>query len=273
MTQTGIVRLPWQLVAVLTTVGALGSASSTGEAVRMRLTAFYSLCLRSRKPRRPPQTPSGDSEAIQIYRRAIGLLAGWLTAYACHLRLMFAPERHISFPTLIALMPWAVFAMEATLPQNQSGGALHFRHWPDLPTLGSHDDIPRYLLRTYVPSSNGLTHETVVEAPGSGYVHGRVDLLRLPWDKAASMLWGHLKWKNRRDDNLMSWTSSLFFAIQHGLHRHLEDHDHPEYSDIRICIVDTRKFPRGTFAKDLDLMRSMSMTRTSKGSGTSVSAV
>ncbi|KAH8912076.1 hypothetical protein BR93DRAFT_963280 [Coniochaeta sp. PMI_546] len=148
------------------------------------------------------------------------------------------------------------------LLNSQFGHALPFRAGPDLPLLErSLDYIPRYLFRTYAPRSNGSTDETVVEAPAASRPIGNVDLLQLPRDRAASTLWNHLNWKTRNgnwsrdhDDNLMSWTSSLFFAIQHGLRRHHTDFDNPKLSNIRICVVDTRKFPRGTFVKDLDLM-------------------
>jgi hypothetical protein len=123
------------------------------------------------------------------------------------------------------------------------------------------DCIPRYLFRTYAPKSNGSTTDNIVEAPAACRPNGNLDLLQWPRDKAASTLWNHLNWKSRNgnwvrdnDDNLMSWTSSLFFAIQHGLRRHHTDFDNPDFSNIRICIVDTRKLPRGTFVKDLDLL-------------------
>lgn len=140
--------------------------------------------------------------------------------------------------------------------------ALAFQPSADLPLLDrSLDHIPRYLFRTYAPKSSGSTNDTVVEAPAASRANGHVDLLQQPRDRAASTLWNHLNWKTRngtwfrdQDDNLMSWTSSLFFAIQHGLRRHHSDWDSPDHSNIRICIVDTRKFPRGTFVKDLDLM-------------------
>jgi len=150
----------------------------------------------------------------------------------------------------------------AILANNPLGQALPFRPGPDLPVLDrSIDYVPRYLFRTYAPKSNGSTNETIVEAAAASRPCGNVDLLQLPRNKAAAMLWNHLNWKTRNgswfrdnDDNLMSWTSSLYFAIQHGLRRHYTDFDHPDHSNIRICVVDTRKFPRGTFVKDLDLM-------------------
>ncbi|KAB5536013.1 hypothetical protein GE09DRAFT_337795 [Coniochaeta sp. 2T2.1] len=142
------------------------------------------------------------------------------------------------------------------------GHALLFQPGPDLPVLDrSLNSLPRYLFRTYAPKSNGSTNESTVEAPAASRGNGGIDLLQLPRDRAASMLWNHLNWKTRngswfrdRDDNLMSWTSSLFFAIQHGLRRHHSDFDKPDFSDIRLCVVDTREFPKGTFVKDLDLL-------------------
>jgi len=52
----------------------------------------------------------------------------------------------------------------------------------------------------------------------------------------------------------MSWTSSLLFALQHGLRRHQTDDDKPEMSQISLLILDTRGFPTGTFIKDLEIM-------------------
>ena len=152
--------------------------------------------------------------------------------------------------------------MAAQVNRNQFGHTLPFQPGPDLPALDrSLNSVPRYLFRTYAPKSNGSTNESIVEAPAVSRGNGDVDLLQLPRDQAASMLWNHVKWKSRngswlrdRDDNLMSWTSSLFFAIQHGLRRHHLDFDKPAFTDIHVCVVDTREFPRGTFVKDLDLM-------------------
>ncbi|KAK1771475.1 hypothetical protein QBC33DRAFT_565639 [Phialemonium atrogriseum] len=75
---------------------------------------------------------------------------------------------------------------------------------------------------------------------------------------AADMLWNHMNWKDLKDDNLVSWTTSLIFAVQHGLRRVKMDRGKPDLSDVRICIVDTRDFPRGTFIKDLDILEAYS---------------
>ena len=52
----------------------------------------------------------------------------------------------------------------------------------------------------------------------------------------------------------MSWTSSLLFALQYGLHRHKKDYDKPALSQISLLILDTRRFPKGTFVKDMEIM-------------------
>jgi hypothetical protein len=145
----------------------------------------------------------------------------------------------------------------ASAQEIRFGAALPFKPSLDQPLLNKClDHIPRYLFRLYSPSSNGNTTEDVVESPAAsknGWLRN-IDLLMLPRALAADMLLKHSNWsRDRYEDNLMSWTSSLFFAIQHGLRRHVT-YDGSDYSDLRICVVDTRMFPRGTFVKDLDLL-------------------
>lgn len=122
-------------------------------------------------------------------------------------------------------------------------------------------NIPRYLFRLYAPRSAGVTNSNAVVSPEAASKPGSepgTDLLQLPRQRAANMLWGHLNWKRLVGDNLMSWTSSLLFALQHGLRRAKKDYDEPTLSDIQLCVVDTRDFPRGTFIKDLDVMKAYS---------------
>ena len=55
--------------------------------------------------------------------------------------------------------------------------------------------------------------------------------------------------------NLMSWTSSLLFALQYGLYRHSMDRGEPQLEEISLFIIDTRCFPEGTFVQDLEIMK------------------
>lgn len=113
------------------------------------------------------------------------------------------------------------------------------------------NQIPRYLFRISDWKSPGTTNTTKVSSPG--------------WDRGdgtkcihAEMLTKHLQWAcSKRGEagcNLMSWTSSLLFALAYGFYRHRTNIPHTPLSDIRLLIVDTSKFPPGTFTSDLDLM-------------------
>ena len=53
----------------------------------------------------------------------------------------------------------------------------------------------------------------------------------------------------------MSWTSSLLFALQYGLYRHQIDYDEVDLSQVLLFVLDTRDFPRGTFVKDVEIIK------------------
>ncbi|KAF5599919.1 hypothetical protein FPANT_2926 [Fusarium pseudoanthophilum] len=82
--------------------------------------------------------------------------------------------------------------------------------------------------------------------------HNGIDIFSMDYQEASEMLHHHLDkglsspWET---DNLVSWSSSLIFVIQYANWRSCN----PRFSrprDIRICAVDTSKFPRGQFARD-----------------------
>ncbi|KAJ5395037.1 uncharacterized protein N7487_009340 [Penicillium crustosum] len=66
----------------------------------------------------------------------------------------------------------------------------------------------------------------------------------------------HLRWwyQAKNPDKFVSWTSSLPFAIQYIYYRHLSPDDGSSLEDIKLYVIDTTQFPRGTFLRDLDLM-------------------
>ena len=53
----------------------------------------------------------------------------------------------------------------------------------------------------------------------------------------------------------MSWTSSLLFALQYGLYRHHSKEDGSELGDIFLFVLDTQQFPKGTFVKDMEIVK------------------
>jgi hypothetical protein len=83
------------------------------------------------------------------------------------------------------------------------------------------------------------------------------DLFALAPSDAAKLLKDHLDWKCNDRCNLMSWTTSVLFALQHGLRRHRTDRLCPAFADIFLLMIDTRDFEEGTFIKDLEVVTAL----------------
>ncbi|KAF7136918.1 hypothetical protein CNMCM5793_006580 [Aspergillus hiratsukae] len=120
-------------------------------------------------------------------------------------------------------------------------------------------DVPRYLFRAFDDGSSGRSDHYIVasmESISATSGRSRVDLFSRTEEEATAMLHGHLTkscFKGDDADNLMSWSSSLLFVIQYAIWRCHQRGCDP--SEIEICMVDTRKFPRGQFARDMSLLR------------------
>lgn len=124
--------------------------------------------------------------------------------------------------------------------------------------LFDRNDIPRYLFRVYAPKTAGKTTVSHVIPPAStcGKINKMGDIFKLQLQDAAALLNEHLRWwrSHESECNLISWTSSLLFALQYGLYRHRGCEDKPDLSQIFLLILDTREFPEGTFVKDMEIM-------------------
>ncbi|MCJ1395427.1 hypothetical protein MMC18_008313 [Xylographa bjoerkii] len=123
----------------------------------------------------------------------------------------------------------------------------------------SFDAVPQYLFRTFDEASSGRNDESVIASIASitgPQESSRTDILSLGTQRAAKLLHMHLTkscFGGGKSDNLMSWTSSLPFAIKYADWRL---HSAPRHSsDIKICAVDTREFPVGQFMRDISLLR------------------
>lgn len=122
------------------------------------------------------------------------------------------------------------------------------------------DNIPRYLFRLASPKSDGTTDERWVRSaaavdndPSSlEDIFSNLDIDKR--EKIANILKLHLRWwpKDGVQDNFVSWTSSLLFAIQYIYYRHYKDGT--SLDEIKLYVVDTTRFLRGTFMRDLDLL-------------------
>lgn len=124
------------------------------------------------------------------------------------------------------------------------------------------NNIPRYLFRVASPRSDGNTNEIWVrsESAHRNRNSSREDIFSNLDSKkrteVAQTLNLHLRWwpKGSYEDNFVSWTSSLLFAIQYIYYRHLSHRDGSCLAEIKLYIIDTMQFPRGTFLRDLDLI-------------------
>jgi hypothetical protein len=129
------------------------------------------------------------------------------------------------------------------------------------------EDVPRYLFRTFDEASPGTNNDNEiasVESRGRLPGQGRIDLLQRERIQAAERLYSHLYkpiFDVYTNDNLMSWTSSLLFAIQYAIYRG----KWRSPGDIKICVVDTREFPQGQFARDLWLFEAIESTTLPQG--------
>lgn len=124
------------------------------------------------------------------------------------------------------------------------------------------DEIPRYLFRVASPLSSGTTNGMWVRSE-SAYQNRNFfteDIFfNLDDEKRTTIartLNLHLRWwyQAKNPDKFVSWTSSLPFAIQYIYYRHLSPDDGSSLEDIKLYVIDTTQFPRGTFLRDLDLM-------------------
>ncbi|KAL5430181.1 hypothetical protein PMIN06_012591 [Paraphaeosphaeria minitans] len=126
------------------------------------------------------------------------------------------------------------------------------------------DVVPQCLFRTFDDASSGRNDENVIASIASisgSHESSRTDLLALEKDSAAELIHMHLTkdcFGGEKSDDLMSWTSSLLFAVQYAVWRLQCRKCHP--SVIKICAVDTREFPPGQFARDTWLLEAYKST-------------
>lgn len=122
-------------------------------------------------------------------------------------------------------------------------------------------DTPRYLFRVFTPRSAGMTDHlwTKSMAARNGKKNSTIDVFARDNDTGvADMLNTHLRWWKHFEDNFVSWTSSLLFALVYIFHLHANLGDRSAFEDIYLCIIDTTKFSQGVFLRDMDLIKAYS---------------
>ena len=119
-------------------------------------------------------------------------------------------------------------------------------------------NIDRYLFRIFDGRSDGVTNENVVKSRDAFYSRPTsfVDIFdREDYGEVAEMLNRHLRWNydQEKKDNMVSWSSSLLFALQYCLYRNTTDGT--PLAQMRLCVVDTTGLPEGVFIRDLELLK------------------
>lgn len=79
------------------------------------------------------------------------------------------------------------------------------------------------------------------------YTNKLFDIQRQP---AKRMLENHLLWSGIADDQFISWTSSLLWALQHAVRKGFQGD-----TDVQICVLDTSKIETCSFFAASDLLR------------------
>ena len=133
-------------------------------------------------------------------------------------------------------------------------------------------DPPRYLFRVYDSKSKGINSPKIIASvrhstmeppiPKINILFGNTKQPSTDEEKqlASKKLHSHLvgptlddeadKAELLQHDNLVSWSSSLLYAIQYANLRFCKSGE----EDVAICVVDTTQFPKGQFVRDRDLL-------------------
>ncbi|OPB46323.1 hypothetical protein A0O28_0064440 [Trichoderma guizhouense] len=131
------------------------------------------------------------------------------------------------------------------------------KHLPFHPTVAV-DETPRYLFRVFTPDSQGESgiHWVKSMAASDSLPCSMIDVFSIiDKQRAADLLARHLRWRKIPNGNLVSWTSSLLFALVYIFHLRASIHNEATLDEIQLLVVDTAGLPKGAFMRDLDLMR------------------
>lgn len=117
--------------------------------------------------------------------------------------------------------------------------------------------IPRYLFRIVSEHSAASTDSSWARSRSAKMNDPTSAKCLFDLDRmaAADMLYRHLTWQQPSTvpDNLVSWTSSMLYALIHVICRRTQY----RALDTSFCIIDTDELPHDAFMSDLDLVRAL----------------
>ncbi|KAM0425396.1 hypothetical protein ACHAPT_009453 [Fusarium lateritium] len=145
---------------------------------------------------------------------------------------------------------WVGFWVEVL---QKTGGATLFYPPRGHKTFDLDTSQPRYLFRAFDFKSGGVNNDCIIASVQVASGNNAVDLLSLTEDAAVQRLHSHLNSARSPENNLVSWSSSLVFVIQYAIYKCYRRR--MPLTDIRICVVETSKFPSGQFVRDMVLLQ------------------
>ncbi|KAK2763859.1 hypothetical protein FQN54_009477 [Arachnomyces sp. PD_36] len=199
-----------------------------------------------------PYDPDFESEAYYQHEDRLALDEGYAEAFRVRCEHRYEKEKQKEKQQT---EEWIGFWVQA-LSSCPDGPTLFYSPAGRLPNCHL-ADVPRYLFRAFDRDSYGRSdHRIVASAASISPGHSTVNLLSRTEEEIKRMLYTHLTYAHFGEgdaNNLVSWSSSLLFVIQCAIWRcHGSDGDP---TGVEICMIDTRKFPRGQFARDKPLLR------------------
>ena len=119
--------------------------------------------------------------------------------------------------------------------------------------------IPRYLYRVYsvkLGQSNGHNSDIGFASAASRDNRCHPSLAKMEYDIAQTKLRKHLNWAIYPDDEFISWTSSLIWALQFAIRKTQKSAEH----ELKVCVLDTTRFSTGTFLPALQLIQTYGLS-------------
>jgi hypothetical protein len=115
------------------------------------------------------------------------------------------------------------------------------------------DEVPPFLFRTYFLAPHSKSSHNFVRSAAIWNGRNDGDLLSRDREMAKCMLEKHLLQRDSTENNLISWTDSIVVAIDQAICKVRSD-ALVAGSNIRICVLDTRRVDRSIFLPAGSLM-------------------
>jgi hypothetical protein len=139
---------------------------------------------------------------------------------------------------------------------------LPFNPGPEFQISPERLEVDPFLYRLFDRRSEGYTDGKWAKSRDAhaGMHYFDVDVFaRSDRARVAQALKRHFWWQGqtREEDNYVSYTNSLMYVLQYGFFRKARFSNH-DFEHMGLCVVDTRRLPKGAFIRDMVLIDTFS---------------